>query len=33
VKRAENERLVVVVSAAIFLETLFFAVITPYCRS
>ena len=28
-KRAENERLVVVVSAAIFLETLFFAVITP----
>ena len=28
-KRAESERLVVVVSAAIFLETLFFAVITP----
>jgi MFS family permease len=29
VKRAESERLMVVVSAAIFLETLFFAVITP----
>ena len=28
-KRAENERLVLVVSAAIFLETLFYAVITP----
>jgi len=29
VKRAESERLVAVVSAAIFLETLFYAVITP----
>ncbi len=28
-KRAENERLLLVVSAAIFLETLFYAVITP----